>query len=115
MGSAGEWIKETHPQPDSMEVPEDTLISITFYPEINRNTLNTRNILILDGNNGGRLISNRFLYRYEQEARTLLIYLKEEAERLGAGNTIEIILTGRIANIRNQRMEIPYHLRFTTK
>jgi len=115
MGIAEEWIKETHPQPNAEGVPEDTLISISFLQDINRNTLNTRNILVLDGNNGGRLISSRFLYRYESDKRTLLIYLKDEAERLGAGNTIEIILTGRIANIRNRRMEIPYHLRFTTK
>ncbi|MFB9280212.1 Ig-like domain-containing protein [Cohnella cellulosilytica] len=115
MGTIEEWIKETHPQPNAVGVPEDTLIAISFRQDINRNTLNTRNILVLDGNHGGRLISSRFLYRYESDKRRLLIYLKEEAERLGAGNTIEIILTGRIANVRNSRMEIPYHLRFTTK
>jgi hypothetical protein len=115
VGVLNEWIKETHPQPEAADIPEDTLITITFHQEINRNTLNTRNILILDGNNGGRLISSRFLFRYESDSRTLFIYSKDEFEQLGARNTIEIILTGRIANIRNVRMEVPYHLRFTTR
>jgi hypothetical protein len=109
------WIKETNPQPGSTDIPEDTLISITFNHEINRHTLNTRNILILDGNEGGRLISSRFLFNYDSDKKTLFIYLKEEAERLGSGNLIEIILTSRIADFRNNRMDIPYHLRFTTR
>jgi hypothetical protein len=115
MDSHQEWIKETHPQPESRDIPEDTLISITFQQEINRHTLNTRNILILNGNQGGRLISDSFLYRYIAEERTLYIYLKADAERLGSNNTIEIIVTGRIANYRNARMEIPFSLRFTTR
>ncbi len=115
MGLEEEWIKETSPQPNAEGVPEDTLIAISFFQDINRNTLNTRNILILDGNSGGRLISERFLYRYESDKRLLLIYLKEESERLGAGNMIEIILTGRISNIRNKKMGFPYHLRFKTE
>ncbi|MCD9020882.1 Ig-like domain-containing protein [Cohnella silvisoli] len=110
-----DWIKETHPQPEARGIPEDTLISIIFNQDINRNTLNTRNILILDGNRGGRLISNRFLYRYDADFRTLTIYLKDDAERPGSNNTIEIILTGRIANYQNNRMEIPFHFRFATR
>ncbi len=115
MGFIEDWIKATNPQPNAEGVPEDTLIAISFHQEINRNTLNMRNVLILDGNNGGRLISSRFLYRYESDKRTLFIYLKEESERLGAGNVIEVILTGRISNINHKKMDIPYHLRFTTK
>jgi len=115
MGFAEEWIKGTHPQPNAVGVPDNTLIKISFHQDINRNTLNTRNVLVLDGSNGGRLISSRFLYRYEPDERNLLIYLKDAADRLGSGNTIEIILTGRISNVRNRKMEIPFHLRFTTK
>jgi len=115
MGLDEEWIKETNPQPNAEGVPEDTLISIYFLQDINRNTLNTRNILVLDGNNGGKLISDRFLYRYESNERMLLIYLKDESDRLGAGNMIEIILTGRISNTKNKKMGIPYHLRFKTE
>jgi hypothetical protein len=110
-----EWILETNPQPDAKDIPEDTLVSIVFRQDINRNTLNTRNILILDGSKGGQLISDRFLFRYELVEKTLIIYLKEDAERLGAKNTIEIIVTGRIANYKNEKMEIPFHLRFTTR
>jgi len=108
------WIQDTHPQPEAEDVPEDTLISITFNQEVNRNTLNMRNILILDGNQGGRLISNRFLFHYDSSKRTLFIYLKADAERLGPGNVVEIILTGRICNFSNEKMDIPFHLRFTT-
>lgn len=110
-----EWILETNPQPDAKDIPEDTLVAIVFRQDINRNTLNTRNILILDGSKGGQLISDRFLFRYELVEKTLIIYLKEDAERLGAKNTIEIIVTGRIANYKNEKMEIPFHLRFTTR
>jgi hypothetical protein len=110
-----EWILETYPQPDANNIPEDTLVSIAFRQEINRHTLNARNVLILDGNKGGQLISDRFLFRYESEEKTLIIYLKEDAERLGSNNTIEIIVTGRIANYTNAKMEIPFHLRFTTR
>jgi len=110
-----EWIKATNPQPNSADVPEDTLISISFNQEINRNTLNTRNVLILDVNGGGRLISDRFLFRYESGDKILYIYLKDEADRLGKKSTIEIILTDRIANIRNARMPYPFHFRFTTR
>jgi hypothetical protein len=110
-----EWILETNPQPDSNNIPEDTLVAIVFRQDINRNTLNTRNILILDGSKGGQLISDRFLFRYELVEKTLIIYLKEDAERLGSKNTIEIIVTGRIANYKNEKMEIPFHLRFTTR
>ncbi len=109
-----DWIRETHPQPEAINIPDDTHISITFKQDINRHTLNTRNVLILDGKQGGRLISNRFLYRYDPDARTLFIYLKEDSERLGSNNTVEIIVTGRIANFNNGRMEIPFHLRFKT-
>jgi hypothetical protein len=109
------WIKESHPQPNATEIPEDTLISISFNEDINRHTLNMRNVLILDGNQGGKLISNRFLYHYDTDKKMLFIYLKEDAERLGTKNTIEIIITGRIADFKNNRMEIPYHLRFTTR
>ncbi|RKP53103.1 hypothetical protein D7Z26_15335 [Cohnella endophytica] len=115
MGGWTDWIKETHPQPNATDVPEDTLVSITFHEDINRNTLNARNILVLDGNQRGRLISERFLFRYDSESKTLFIYLKEEEERLGPNNTIEIIVTGRIANFHDKRMEIPFHLRFTTR
>lgn len=115
MDSRHEWIKETHPQPEARGIPEDTLISIVFNQDINRNTLNTRNILVLDGSQGGRLISDRFLFRYEAEDKTLLIYRKSDSERLGSLNTIEIILTGRIANLRNAKMAYPFHLRFTTR
>ncbi len=115
MGHTDDWIKATFPQPNAEGVPEDTLIAISFHREINRNTLNMRNILVLDGNNGGHLISSRFLYRYEPDKRTLFIYLKEEAERLGSGNTIEIIVAGRIADVHSRKMGIPFHLRFTTK
>ena len=115
MTGLDQWIKETKPQPNAVDIPEDTLIAITFGMDINRNTLNTRNILVLDGNQGGRLISDRFLFRYVAETRVLFIYLKSDIERLGSNNTIEIILTSRIANIRNQKMDIPYHLRFTTR
>jgi hypothetical protein len=110
-----EWILETNPQPDANNIPDDTLISIVFRQEINRNTLNTRNILILDGNKGGQLITDRFLFRYDSEEKTLIIYLKEDAERLGSKNTIEIIVTGRIANYKSEKMEIPFHLRFVTR
>ncbi|MFC5530601.1 Ig-like domain-containing protein [Cohnella yongneupensis] len=110
----GYWIKDTHPHPDAAGVPEDTLISISFNQEINRYTLNARNILILDGNQGGKLISERFLFNYDSDRRTLFIYLKEDAERLGPRNRVEVILTGRIANHRNERMDVPYHIRFTT-
>lgn len=115
MNRHSEWIKETQPLPESHDIPENTLISITFQQEINRHTLNMRNILILNGNSGGRLISNCFLYRYIAEERTLYLYLKADAERLGSNNTIEIIVTGRISNHRNMRMEIPFSLRFTTQ
>ncbi|MFC5404967.1 Ig-like domain-containing protein [Cohnella soli] len=110
-----DWIDETHPQPDATDVPESTLVSIAFRKEMNRLTLNTRNILVLDGNNGGRLISDRFLYRYEAAQRKLLIYRKEDSEALGPRNTIEIILTSRIADSQNEKMSIPFHLRFTTR
>ncbi|XID92789.1 Ig-like domain-containing protein [Paenibacillaceae bacterium WGS1546] len=115
MNNWHEWIRKTHPQPGDKDIPEDTLISIVFNQDINRHTLNTRNILVLDGNQGGRLISDRFLFRYETEDKTLLIYRKSEAERLGSQNTIEIILTGRIANLRSVKMTYPFHLRFTTR
>lgn len=111
----GYWIKDTHPHPDAVGVPEETLISITFYHEMNSHSLNARNILILDGNQGGKLISDHFLFHYEPERKTLLVYLKEDAMRFGPNNSIEVILTGRIANLRNERMEVPYHLRFTTR
>ena len=111
----GYWIKDTRPQPDSVNVPEDTIIAITFTQEVNRHTLNARNILILDGDQGGRLISDRFLFHYETEKRTLFVYLKEDAPRLGSGNRIEIIVTGRIAKYRHERMEVPFHIRFTTR
>ncbi len=110
-----EWIKETNPQPNAMDIPDDTLVSITFNQDINRHTLNTRNILILDGKLGGTLITNRFLFRYDSDKRNLLIYLKDEAERLGSNNAIEIIVTGRVTNYRNVRMGTPFHLRFTTR
>jgi hypothetical protein len=109
-----EWILETNPQPDANNIPEDTLVSIVFRQAINRLTLNTRNVLILDGNKGGQLISDRFLFRYESQEKTLFIYLKEDAERLGPKNTMEIIVTGRITNNKNEKMGIPFHLRFTT-
>ncbi|MFD0671263.1 Ig-like domain-containing protein [Cohnella sp. GCM10027633] len=111
----GYWIKDTHPYPDAVDVPDDTIIAIAFTQDVNRHTLNARNILILDGNQGGKLISEKFLYHYEQEKHTLFVYLKEEADRLGSGNRIEIILTGRITNYRNEQMEVPFHLRFTTR
>ncbi|RED65011.1 Ig-like domain-containing protein [Cohnella lupini] len=110
-----EWIKETNPQPNSFNVPDDTLVSITFNQDINRNTLNTRNILILDGKLGGTLITNRFLFRYDADNRNLLIYLKDDADRLGSNNAIEVIITGRVSNYHNVRMGIPFHLRFMTK
>jgi hypothetical protein len=109
------WIKASHPQPNAADMPDDTLISITFSQNINRHTLNSRNILILDGNHGGKLISNRFLYHYDVDKKLLFIYLKTNAERLGPENAIEIIITGRIADFKNNQMEIPYHLRFTTR
>ncbi|MFC5470712.1 hypothetical protein ACFPPD_18655 [Cohnella suwonensis] len=115
MGHWDDWIRETHPQPESEDVPDSTLISIAFRKEMNRLTLNMRNILVLDGNNGGRLISDRFLYRYETERRTLLIYRKDESETLGPRNSIEIILTGRIADNRNAKMNIPFHFNFKTR
>lgn len=114
MIDVGYWIKETRPNPDATNIPGDTIIAISFANEIQRHTLNARNILILDGNQGGKLISERFLYHYDQEQNTLFIYLKEDAERLGSRNKIEIILTGRITNYRNEQMEVPFHLRFTT-
>jgi hypothetical protein len=110
-----EWIKETHPQPIASDIPEDTLVSIVFKQEINPNTLNMRNVLILDGNKGGQLISHRFLYRYEPELKTLFIYLKEDSEKLESNNTIEVIVTGRISNHKNYKMDIPFHLQFTTR
>lgn len=115
MDGINEWIRETQPQPNAKNIPEDTLVSIIFNQDINRHTLNTRNILVLDGNHGGRLISDRFLFRYDSEQKTLLIYLKADVQRLGSNNTIEIIITGRISNFRSNKMEIPFHLRFTTK
>lgn len=111
----GYWIKDTRPHPDAVDVPDDTIISIAFTHEINRHTLNARNILILDGNQGGKLISEKFLYHYDQDKQTLLIYLKEDADRFGPGNRIEVILTGRITNYRNEQMEVPFHLQFTTR
>lgn len=111
----GYWIQDTHPHPNAVGVPEDTLISITFFHEMNSHSLNARNILILDGNQGGRLISEHFLYHYDSQRKTLLIYLKEDAKRFGPDNFIEVILTGRIANQRNERMEVPFHLRFHTR
>lgn len=110
-----DWIRETCPQPDAIDIPQDTLISITFNQDMNTNTLNSRNILILDGNQGGRLISDRFLYRYLADLKTLFIYFKEDMDGLGASNIIEIIVTGRISNYKNVRMEIPFHMRFTTR
>jgi hypothetical protein len=110
-----EWILETNPQPDANNIPEDTLVSIVFRQDINQLTLNTRNVLILDGNRGGQLISDRFLFRFDSNEKTLFIYLKEDAERLGSQNTIEVIVTGRIANYKGLKMEIPFHLRFTTR
>lgn len=115
MDGRNEWIKDTYPQPNAVDVPEDTLISIAFRQEINRNTLNSRNILVLDGNRGGRLISDRYLLRYEPQSRILYIYLKDNSKKLVPNNEIEIILTGRIANHRNKTMEIPFHLRFRTR
>lgn len=115
MINTNDWIKESNPQPNAIDIPDDTLISITFHQDINRHTLNSRNVLILDGNQGGKLISNHFLYHYDVDKKTLFIYLKENEKRLGPRNTIEIIITGRIANFKNNRMEIPYHLRFTTR
>ncbi|TFE29383.1 Ig-like domain-containing protein [Cohnella luojiensis] len=110
-----EWIKETNPQPDATDVPVDTLVSIIFHQDINRHTLNTRNILILDGSHGGTLISNRFLYRYDSDLKTLFIYLKDDADRFKPNNKIEIIVTGRISNYKNVKMGIPFHLIFTTR
>ncbi|TVY01161.1 hypothetical protein [Cohnella terricola] len=115
MLGVSDWIKEAHPQPDVMGFPAATLTSITFHKQINRNTLTERNILILDGNNGGRLISSRFLYRYEADTKTLIIYLKEDSDRLDSNHMIEIIMTGRISDVRNRKMEVPYHLRITTR
>ena len=115
MMAAGDgWILDIHPHPDAAGVPVDTLISIQFAQDMNRHTLNARNILILDGNEGGRLISDRFAFAYNPEVKRLLIYFKESAAGFGRRNRIEIIVTGRIANQRNESMGVPVQFWFTT-
>lgn len=111
----GYWIKETRPQPDAVGVPADTVISISFTQEINRHTLNARNVLILNASQGGKLVSDRFLFHYETDDRTLHIYLKKDETPPDPGSRIEVILTGRIANYRNEQMRVPFHLCFTTQ
>lgn len=108
------WIRATYPHNGAEDVPEDTGISISFACNINRNTLNNRNIIILDGNQGGKLISDRFVLHYDADTMTLHISLKAGEEKLGPRNTVEVIVTGRVANYSNEQLGMPFHLRFVT-
>ncbi|MFC5701721.1 Ig-like domain-containing protein [Cohnella faecalis] len=108
------WILATEPSPDARNVPSEMHISIHFKEDMSRHTLNARNILILDGMDGGRLISNRFAYRYHAEKNMLQIYFKDRGDGFACGNDIEVILTGRIANASNVTMDIPYSFHFST-
>lgn len=109
----GYWIKETNPRPNAAGVPADKAITIAFTQEINRHTLNARNIVILNASQGGKLISDLYLFHYETESRTLHIYRNEEASAPEPNSRIEVILTGRIANYRNEMMKVPFHLCFS--
>jgi hypothetical protein len=108
------WISDTEPCPDAENVCARDLVSIRFRQEMNRNCFNARNILILDGNEGGKLITDRFLFRYHADSSTLIISFKETGAGFGSGQSIEVIVTGRIVNGSNESMDMPYYLRFKT-
>lgn len=109
-----DWILGTDPRPGSTNVSQGTPISIRFAMPVNRHSLNARNILVLDGCKGGKLISEQFAFQYSPETNTLRIYFKEQGCCFEGQNDVEVILTDRITNARNEKMGTPYQFRFTT-
>ncbi|WP_438431824.1 Ig-like domain-containing protein [Gorillibacterium sp. sgz500922] len=109
-----DWIVATKPGKDEADVDEQADIEITFGQDMNPDSLNETNILVLDGKHGDQMIQSLFKFHYEKSQRKLSLELPEDTG-YGSSNGIEVRISGNVENARHETMGSDYQFGFLVK
>lgn len=107
-----DWIIATQPLDNDINVPLKSSIHIFFNQDMNIETLNENNIKVLDEKHGDRIISNLFNYVYDNKGRILTLKFKNPDSDYGTGNSIKVIVSGKVLNLHDKPMNNDYVFSF---
>jgi hypothetical protein len=107
------WVISAIPPYDAKDV-SSTAITLKFNQDMDPDTLNMKNIIILEGKHS-RIISDLFKYEYNTNSRELNISFIDPDNNYGSGNGIDVYVTGDVRNKKGQRMEKSFVTGFSTR
>jgi hypothetical protein len=108
------WIVSTTPADNEANVDYSSSISIKFKYDMDENSLNENNIIILEGKHNS-IISKLFDFNYNKQTRTLKIDFKVNGNGYGTSNGVMVLLSESIKNTKNEQMGIDVKFGFMTK
>jgi len=109
-GTVNNWIQSTTPAKNDQNVDDLTGIKIIFNADMDPNTLNSRNIYVVEEMHN-HLVSNHLAFQYDAPSRTLSIQPLD----YGSGNAVDVTITGRVTNINHEYMGKDYMFNFAVK
>ncbi len=108
------WIESTAPRHDERDVDPGSNISITFKYDMDPQTLNDKNTIIVEGKHS-RTITDLYNFEYDKETRTLFINFKIPGNNVGTENGITIYLSRNIKNSEGKNMGFDMVFGYSTK
>lgn len=113
--SPGSYIKTTTPKPFAKNIDYSSPIQIIFNTDMDSKTLNSTNILILEGQHGDRFCSDMFNFNYEAKSRTLNIVFKDAKSSFPPQDGITVIVTTKVHTITHKPIKHNYIFGYSIK